>query len=101
MVLGIRERTGRSVTPKTDRTSVQLSIKSRMPNLALMRSAIQFESFVVMAKNHVRGCTNKMLLAYHDAMVEAMLWNSTLQLSISMKLTYHQTLSYVSTGWIR
>jgi hypothetical protein len=32
MVLGIRERTGRSVTPKTDKTSVQLSLSQFIIN---------------------------------------------------------------------
>jgi hypothetical protein len=49
---------------------------SLLPN-SVIRSAIQFESFVVTAKNHVRGCTNKMMRADHDAVVEAILWNST------------------------
>ena len=45
---------------------------SLLPN-SVISSAIQFESFVVMTKNHVRGCTNKMMRADHDAVVEAIL----------------------------
>jgi hypothetical protein len=41
-----------------------------LPN-SVIETAIQFETFVVMAKNHVRGSTNKILRTDHELLVEA------------------------------
>jgi len=47
-----------------------------LPN-SQVTTAIQFETFVVITKNHVRGSTTKMIRNDHELMVEAILWNST------------------------
>ena len=41
-----------------------------MPN-SVIETAIQFETFVVMAKNYVRGSTNKMFRTDHELLVDA------------------------------
>ena len=46
--------------------------KPLLPNSSV-ETAIQFEAFVVITKNHVRGSTNKMISSDHELMVEAIL----------------------------
>lgn len=43
-----------------------------LPN-SVIETAIQFETFVVMAKNHVRGSTTKILRTDHELLVEAIM----------------------------